>query len=59
MELMLQEPKLTLLTNCITFQATALRAKVKNEQKKSVRKKQNLVTNSIYLTSIQKSSIQN
>ena len=45
MELMLQEPKLALLTNCITSQAATLTAKVKNEQKnkqnkiKSVREK--------------------
>ena len=33
MELILQEPKLALLTNCITSQAATLRAKAKNEQK--------------------------
>ena len=33
MKLMVQEPKLALLTNCIRSQAATLRAKVKNEQK--------------------------
>ena len=42
MKLMVQEPKLALLTNCIRSQAATLRAKVKNEQKT----KQNAISQS-------------